>query len=192
MNRKRLRTSLCVWEKDQTMQQPAKRGESATLQNWDWLICTNRLLNAHCHPSLPLQMPLWGQNAGRTPREKDETALTGEFTLGNTNAAQKPTQSVKTDVMCHTEFFRAQKKSGCCMSALLVAHIQPRSRLIRWSTSRIFGECVARCEIALGWHVAENRRENVKEKQAMLTSAVDAWCCVLWLPDEFPVPSLFY
>ena len=78
------------------------------------------------------------------------------------------------------------------MSALLVAHIQPRSRLIRWSTSRIFGECVGRCEIALGWHIAENRSENVKEKQAMLTSAVDAWCNVLWPPDEFTAPSLFY
>ena len=78
------------------------------------------------------------------------------------------------------------------MSALLMAHIQPRSRLIRWSTSRILGECVARCEIALGKCFAENRRENVKEKRTMLTSAVDAWCCVLWLPDEFPVPSLFY
>lgn len=110
MNRKRLRTSLCVWEKDQTMQQPAKRGEPAALWSWASPICTNRLPNAYCHLSIPLQMPLWGQNAGRTPREKDETALTGEFTLRSTNSAQKPTQSVKTDVMYRIGFSHTDGK----------------------------------------------------------------------------------
>lgn len=42
--------------------------------------------------------------------EKDETALTGEFTLRSTNSTQKPTQSVKTDVMHRTGFFHTERK----------------------------------------------------------------------------------